>query len=153
MNTHPDFDLMAAHEYFSAHCFNRTWDYIDKPGRTPGEDREMLITCLASVWHWLQRPDVTALNLSVGYWQVSRVFAFLGDADNARQYGQLAFDNSHGLEAFYIGYAYEALARSEMVAGNRARMQEYLALARNSCEAVADPESKKLLSIDLEQIK
>jgi hypothetical protein len=32
------FDLEAAHRFFSANCFNKTWDLIIKIGWTPEED-------------------------------------------------------------------------------------------------------------------
>ena len=31
----PEFDVSAARSYFSARCFNRAWDLIEKTGRTP----------------------------------------------------------------------------------------------------------------------
>ena len=54
MNT--DIDLEKAHRYFSAECFNRTWDYIGKPDRTPEDNLAMLFTSMASMWHWTTRP-------------------------------------------------------------------------------------------------
>lgn len=32
----------------------------------------MLLSAMASVWHWMNREDHTHSNLSVGYWQISR---------------------------------------------------------------------------------
>lgn len=46
-----DFELEAAHKYFSAECFNRAWDYIGKPIRNKGEEDMMLQLSLASLWH------------------------------------------------------------------------------------------------------
>jgi hypothetical protein len=62
---------------------------------------------------------------------------------------------------FYVGYAYEALARAELVAGNRAelvagnraKMEEYLAAARRVSESMVDPEAKQMLLADLETIR
>ncbi len=34
----PDFDVVAAHKHFSASCFNKAWDLIEKKNRTPEED-------------------------------------------------------------------------------------------------------------------
>ena len=115
----------------------------------------MLLLSMASLWHWTQRPDCTPGNLSIGYWQVARVYALLGQADAARQYAQLCLKSSQGEGTlpFHLGYAYEALARAEMVAGNSARMKEYLELARQVSEKMADPEAKKQLLDDLATIK
>ncbi|OGO31017.1 MAG: hypothetical protein A2136_02760 [Chloroflexi bacterium RBG_16_54_11] len=150
-----DFDIVTAHKYFSAECFNRTWDYIDKPVRTAKEDEAMLRLSLASLWHWTQRDDCTPTNLSVGYWQVSRVFALLRQAENARQYGQLCLAASEeaGVLPFYQGYAYEALARAELVAGNQEGMEKHLIQAHQVAAALADPEEKEQLLKDLATIR
>lgn len=63
----PEFDLAAAHRYFSAECFNRAWDLIEKPDRTPEEDEEMIIRPnQASLYPWNQIEDCTHKNLSWG---------------------------------------------------------------------------------------
>lgn len=149
----PSFDLAESHRYFAAHCFNKTWDFIDKPSRSEEEEEAMLHTCLASLWHWSQRDDVTAENFSVGYRQASRVIALLGKADDACKYARRSLEKSRGLTPFYEGYAYEALARSESVAGNQDKMNEYPTEVRKLCDAVEDVESRKLVSGDLDQIK
>ncbi len=149
----PDFDIADAHRYFSAHCFNQTWGLIEKNDRTPEEDRQMLLLCQASLWHWTQRDDCTDQNLSVGHWQVARVYALLGQADNARTQGQLCLEFGAEEPPFYRAYAYEALARAELVAGDKAKMAEYRAKARELTETVTDPEEKKFLLTDLDTLK
>jgi hypothetical protein len=152
MGTTPPFEMQTGHKFYSAFCFSKTWDFIDRPVRTEQENLSMLHSCLASLWHWSQRDDVTPKHRSIGYWQASRVFALLGKADDARTYGQLSLDNSGELEPFYVGYAYEALARSEQVAGDTSRMEEYLKAAREQCEKVTDTDSRKQLEEDLKTI-
>jgi len=154
MNETPGFDLDKAHRYFSAECFNRAWDLIDKPSRTPEEDRQMLQLGLASLWHWSQRPDHTPINLSVGHWQVSRIYSLLGMADEARRYAGLSLQYAQdgGDFPFYLAYAYEALARAESVGGDKARMMEYLQQARALSDRVPDPDDKKQLLADLASI-
>ncbi|MCK6576305.1 hypothetical protein L6V77_35095, partial [Myxococcota bacterium] len=112
MTTVPNFDLAAAHKYFAAHCFNAAWDLIEKPSRTAAEDRMMVALNQASLYHWQSRPDCTDEKLSVGYWQASRIQALLGDAPAATRHAEVCFSYSAGLEPFYVGYAYEALARA-----------------------------------------
>lgn len=150
----PDFDLEAAHQYFSALCFNSAWDLIDNPDRTPEEDEDMIRLGMAAMWHWMQRPDCTKKNLSIGYWQLSRIYAILRQADNARYYGQRCLDVSQDkdIPPFYLGYAYEALARAESVAGERARMKAYISQAQQAAEKVTDMDAHKQLLTDLEMI-
>lgn len=154
MSKKPDFDLESAHRYFSAQCFNQAWDLIEKDSRTPQEDEQMVQLALASLWHWSQRPDRTLENLSVGYWQAARVYALLSQADNARRYAHLslAAANEGELAPFYVGYAYEALARAEKAAGNQEKMDEYLGEARYTAGGVQDDGERKMLMDDLDKI-
>ena len=151
----PDFDLQAAHKFFSAECFNRAWDYIDKPVRTSAEDDRMLELSLASLWHWTQREDCTPTNLSVGYWQAARVYALRRQADPSRHYGKLSLEaaQTEGVLPFYRGYAFEALARAESVAGNLDEMEKYLVEAHQVAASLPDPEAKEQLLKDLTTIR
>mgnify|MGYP001566686733 CR=1 FL=1 len=153
MSAQSDFDLQVTHRYFSASCFNKTWEFIDNPNRTEEDNLFMLQTAMASLWHWTQREDATPQNLSVGNWQVARVYALLGQADNARKYAEVSLKFSEGCEPFYIGFAYEALARAEMIAGNVTKMNEYLKQAREFAGQVEDAEDKDVLSADIDSIK
>jgi tetratricopeptide (TPR) repeat protein len=153
MSDKPDFDLAAVHKYFSAVCFNKTWEYIDNPNRTSDEELTMLQSAMTSLWHWTQREDATPQNLSVGNWQVSRVYALLGQVDNARKYAEVSLKLAEGYEPFYAAFAYEAFARAEMVAGNKAKTQEYLEKAFALAEKVEDEEDKQVLMGDLGSIK
>jgi len=148
------FDLEKAHRHFSANCFNRAWDYIDKTNRTPEEDQAMLLLGMASLWHWTQRPDCTPTNLSIGYWQVSRIYSLLGKSDPAREFGQLCLNvsQSEEIEPFYLGYACEALARAEAVARDFAKAQEYIHLAHQASEKVSNVEDRQRLLADLASI-
>jgi hypothetical protein len=149
------FDLSAAHRHFAAECFNAAWDLIDKPARTSTEDEQMLLLAMASFYHWTQRPDCTPKSRSISLWQISRVYALLGQPENARRYGEQCLTESDvpDVPVFYLAYAYEALARAEMVAGDKTKMQKYLKEARRTSERVEDEQSKKMLLDDLTTIK
>lgn len=149
----PNFDVQEAHRYFSADSFNKAWEYMDKEGSRSIEDNvQMLHTTIASLWHWTQREDVKPKNLSVGYWQVSRVYCLIGQPNNARRYGLLSLKYAQGLSPFFKGYAYETLARAEMIANKRVIMQVYLEKAREILEQIENEEDKKLLEHDIETI-
>ena len=142
----------AVHRYFSAFCFNLTWDLLDKPDRTTAENEAMIQACLASLWHWSQRPDCTDRERSVGAWQAARVYAVAQQPDNARRYAQMALSFAHGQPPFYQAYAYEALARAEAAAGNRSAAQPYLEQARQLADRVAKAEERELILTDLKTI-
>jgi hypothetical protein len=149
----PNFDIQQAHKHFSTDCFNQTWKNMDKDGnRSTEENMEMLHTAIASLWHWSQREDVTHENLSVGYWQVSRVYCLIGQPNNARRYGMLSLEHAKGLPPFFKGYAYETLARAEMLADKRYIMLTQLEKARKLLEQIENEEDRQLLEKDLETI-
>jgi hypothetical protein len=155
MGKQPEFDILSAHKFFSADCFNRAWDYIDKPVRTQDEDDMMLSLSLTSLWHWTQREDCSDTNLSIGYWQVARVYALLRQPDNARRYGELCLGAAKrdGVAPFYLGYAYEALARAENVAGEHDKMENYLILAHQIAASITERDEKKQMLRDLASIR
>jgi len=150
----PQFDIQQAHKYFSVACFNKTWDTVDKDGAHNDEEKmEMLHTAIASVWHWSQREDVTPQTMSIGYWLVSRVCCLIGQPNNARRYGFLSLQYAKELPPFYRGYAYETLARAEMIANKRVIMLTHLDKAREMARYVTDEKERQLLMKDLETIK
>jgi hypothetical protein len=155
MTAKTDFDHQAAHKYFSVNCFNRAWDLIDKSERTPEEDEQMIQLSLASQFHWSQREDFSRTNASIGFWQTSRIYALIGQVDNARRYGQLSLEASQGdeIQPFYLGYAYEALARTEATGGNEQQMKTYLDQARSAAEKIEKADEKKMLLDDLKTIQ
>jgi hypothetical protein len=155
MSNEPGFDVSAAHRYFAAECFNSAWDLINRAERTPEEDEQMIRLSLASHWHWTQRPDCTQENHAIAYWQTARVYTVLAQVDNARRYAQLCLEASRGEDVplWCLGYAYEALARAELVAGNRTQMSEYLREALRIAERIDDPDDRQMLLADLETIK
>lgn len=54
---------------------------------------------------------------------------------------------------FYRGYAYEALARAEMVSGNEDEMEKHLIQAHQVATSLPDPDEKKQLLRDLATIR
>ncbi len=152
MNRQPEFDVAAAHRYFAAHCFNQAWELIDKKDRTPEEDQKMVALCHASIYHWSQRADCERIRLSVGYWQASHIQAVLNNPSEARHYGKICLNYSQGQPPFYLGYAYEALARAEKLAGNAGAAADYFAKAKQLANQVTKTEDRELLLKDLSTI-
>lgn len=152
MTSAPPFDLAAAHRFFSAQCFNDAWDLIGKADRTPEEDEYLISVCHASLWHWRRRPDCASRHLSIGYWQLSRVYALVGEAANARKYGELCRDVSAAEGPLLRGYACEALARAAMVGGDRAAVVRLKREAHLLATQVEDADDRALLVNDLNAI-
>jgi hypothetical protein len=153
MTGSPSLDQSQAHRFFSVECFNRAWDLLDKPNRSADDDEQMLLLSHASLWHWTQRADCTDRNLSIGYWQLSRVYATLGQANNARRHAEASLRLSQSEPPFYRGYAHEALARAAMIAGDRDQLASSLAESRKLLPEIADAEERATLEKDLSEIE
>ncbi len=149
-----DKKMEKIHQHLSAKCFNTCWTYIDKKDGTPEDTENMILLANASLWHWKQRSDCTPLKLSIGYWQVSRVYALAGEYDMAKRFGEqcLKIGTDGKLSPFCVGYAYEALARAELVGGDRKCAADHLAKARLELERVTDKGESELLKADLDGI-
>ena len=139
------------HRWMAAHLFNRAWELLESEP-TPGRDRELLATALASWLHW-QRVGA-AVNHAVAEWQVSRVYAVLGEARRAAAHAQTGLEIAEGaaLGPFYLGYAFESLARAAAVAGDTVGRDAWLERARAAAGQVADAEERTLLLADLEAV-
>ncbi len=146
-------DKMAAHRYFSTACFNAVWNLIDKSDRTADEDEGMVFLAHASAWHWTQREDCSPRNLSISYWQLSRVYAMIGQGERAQHYGQRCLAISREEEPFYLGYAHEALARAAAVLGDSDLMNEHVRQAKEFAGAVSDVEERNVLTADLDTVQ
>ena len=141
------------HTFFSVYCFNTAWSLMEKTNRTPEEDEQMILLSQTSIWHWIQRDDCKNANLSVGYWQASRIHSILGHADEARRYAQMCLRHSQEEGPFLRAYAHEALARAEKVAGNGGAAAQYHAEALQLAESVEEADDRKLLLDDLASIR
>jgi hypothetical protein len=142
----------AQHRKIATDLFNYTWSLVDRKRRSKEENDEMLHAAHASRYHWGHAG--TPLNLSIGEWQVSRVYAILGRAEPALYHARRALEIARraGLGRFYRAYAYEALARASAVAGQRRARSRYLREARRIGAAVRDRDDRRMLWEDLTTI-
>jgi len=147
-----DLDIQQAHRYFSAHCFNQTWTLIDQEWLTEEECERMLHLAHASFWHWSQRPDKDDGKRSVGYWQLARVYTLANRTDEALYYARRCEQSSKEAGPFYLGYAYEALARATHLNGDEKRAAQYAQQARELAAEIADEENRKVLLKDLDTL-
>ena len=152
MRSSQSYDPAAGHHYFSADYFNRVWGLLDQAQRSREEDEQMVSMCHASIAHWRDREDVEARHLSVGYWQLSRVYAVIGKGTPARRYAKLCLEASAGDSPFYQGYGHEALCRAARLKGELAEAREHLADARAQLELVTDGDERGALSADLDSL-
>ena len=140
------------HKKMAVDLFNRTWDLLDKPDRTPEENDELVHAGHASRYHWGKVG--TALTLARGEQQLSHIYAVLKRAEPALHHGQRAIDicQANGIADFDIAFAYEALARANAVAGNQPERSRYLELGRAAAAGIAKEEDRKYFLSQLETI-
>jgi hypothetical protein len=146
-------DTAAAHKWFSSDYFNRVWQILDKGNPTAEEGELMISMSHASLAHWRERPDCGPREISVGWWQLSRVYGVLRQAENARHYGALSLAAAQDESAFFLGYAHEALARAAKVAGDEAVLQEHLSRAMEFAAQVEDELERQWLEADLASLR
>ncbi len=139
------------HKQLATECFNNVWDLLEKTDHTENETEEMIHQCHTSYWHWTQVHDHTEQNLSIGYWQLSRVYAVAKKREQALYYAERCVEISKDAELapFYIAYGYEALARSYILLSQKEQAKEAIIQVKRYTELVKIEQSKNLLLEDL----
>ena len=151
----PEFDFQKIHKYFSTNCFNRAWDLIDLPERSADQESELLALAFASHWHWTQREDYSPAKASISNWQISRVFALIGDGPMAVRFGERALNvlKDPNESPFLTAYAYEAQARGLAVSGNHDTARLMLEQGSSYAAQIESDENRSLVAADLEQLQ
>ncbi len=131
--------------------FNRTWELIETPDRTPAQDDEMIHAAHASRYHWGEVGEPA--RLARGEWQCARVYSTLGRPEPALWHANRCLAileaNSGGLDDWDLPAAYEVLARASAVAGDVAARDAWATRAREALAGVADPEDRRIIEGDL----
>jgi hypothetical protein len=148
-------DMQEVYRQLSVDCFNRCWTFMSKPDRSEKDVEEMLLLAGASLWHWTQRTDCAPTNLSIGYWQMSRAHALAGHYETSRFFAErcVAISRAEKLPPFYVGYAYEALARARVLRREFDLARADLVEARRCLRQVTDKEEIDLLEPDLAELE
>ncbi len=137
------------HRKQAASLFNQVWRYLEKKRRTPDDDLAMIHAAHASRYHWsvVGKP----VNLAIGEWQVSHVYAVLKRPEPSAYHAKrcLAVCREHRIAGLPLAFAYEALARASAVGGRARERERYLAKARAAGKGIEDEEDRKLLLADL----
>ena len=144
------FTESEAHLHFAKGFNGKTWELLDKQKRTPEED-ELLVDCAhASLAHW--RVSGTGVHLQRGTWMLARVNTVLGNAQLAIQYAQRCLElterHQELLADFDFAFAYECMARTQALAGNRAEAQKYINMADKAGAAIQDEEDRQIFFDD-----
>jgi hypothetical protein len=136
--------------------FNRVWELLETAQRTREQDDEMLHGAHASRALWAGVGTVA--NLARGEWQCSRVYAVLGRPEpalwHARRCLELCEQADPGVLAdFDLPFAFEALARASVVAGERDAALGWLERAADAALRIAEADDRELVATDLQDVR
>ncbi len=138
------------HRQLGVDLFNHVWRLLELPIRTPEQDDELVHAAHASRFHWALAGE--AKHLARGEWQISRVYSVLGRAEPALHHARRCrelLEAADEKEDWDLPFAYEALARASLVAGDAESAAAHAAKARELGAEIADPEERELLENDL----
>jgi hypothetical protein len=129
--------------------FNYVWTLLESDDRTPRESDRMVDAAHASRFFWEQVGE--PVNHARGEWQISRVYATLGRAEQSLHHAGRCLEicEEHGIGGFDLAYAYEALSRAHDLEGARAAAVGFAKRAYDCAERVTDDEDRELLLSDL----
>jgi len=134
----------------AVYCFNETWTLMDKKNRSIEDNFTMLHLAHSSCYHWSLCG--TALEISRGEWQISRVNAVLGYGEAALRHAQRCLDlclENH-IGDWDLAFAYEALARSYLTLKDYKSMNQFKLKALKASESIKDKDD---LDYTLEALK
>lgn len=140
------------HKHFAIHCFNQTWDLIEKEDRSQEETDRMIHAARASRYHWEFIGE--SVNLARGEWLISRVYAVLNRVEPCLYHADrcLKITVNNDLQDFDQAFAYEAMARACNLAGDEVETAKYIALAKDAGTEIADENDRKYFFSELQSI-
>jgi len=142
------------HRRLGSGLFNHVWDLLVLDERTPEQDDEMVHAAHASRYHWSRVEE--GPRAARGEWLCSWVYSELGRAEpalhHARRCEALCNEYADELEDFDLPAMHEALARAQLVAGNREEALHRLRLAARLCAEIEDPEDREIIQSQIDSI-
>lgn len=143
------------HKELAVQCFNRTWDFLDKDSRTAEENEQMIHLAHVSFWHWTQVESHTDQNLSIGYWQLSRVYASAGLAERSLYFADqcLHISKNSRIGPFYIAYAFEARARALLLLDEKEKASSAIRESKEWIAQITIEDSKTMVLKDLDELE
>ena len=148
LNDDPTLDESDERE-LAKRLFNAVWDLLESGDRSLDDNELMLNAAHASLYHWLQVGD--SVNEVRGEWQLARVYSVLGRGEPALHHAQRSLDIclQHDIGDFDRAFAYEALSRAHVVAGDRDLAMDYAEQARAAGAGIADEEDRDVFMADV----
>lgn len=146
------YTIAEAHKYFAQSTNGRVWELLQKHNRSQDENDEMLHAAHTCIYHW--KFAGTAIEQQRGEWLISHVHVVLGHGNEALRHAQRCFQltqSNRGLmKDFDIAYAFEGMARAHALLGDHKMAEEFLVLAGQAGNAIADEEDRSIFMRDFD---
>jgi hypothetical protein len=107
-----DVESTGTHEELARYCFDKALELADTPGRSPADERRMLLMSQACLFHWARSTERDGRRMLMAHCQASRIQALVGDVAGAIRHAEAARVHGEGLAPVYVGHVHEALARA-----------------------------------------
>jgi hypothetical protein len=141
------------HRQLGVDLFNEVWRLLE----SRADDGRMLHAAHASAYHWAEAPECEPKNRARSEWQVSRVYAVLGRGEPALHHAERCLEicrkHPENMEDWDLPFAYEALARAQLLAGMEEESHRCGQKARELGEQIVDPEDREHFFEALETLR
>lgn len=144
--------LEEAHKHFAQATNGRVWELLQKRDRSQAENDEMVHAAHACAYHW--KFAGTAVHQQRGEWLISHVYVVLGHGNEALRHAERCFEltesNRSLMQDFDIAYAFEGMARAQALLGDRKMAEEFLVLAQQAGNSIANEEDLSIFMGDFD---
>ncbi|HUV48745.1 MAG: hypothetical protein WBC76_07160 [Actinomycetes bacterium] len=137
--------MVDAQRALAVQYYNQSWDLIDKSGRSPADDRRLLMLAVASRALW---DDIGGDEQWItGDWQVAHVAALTGHASLSLEFAAAAYERATTADVplWLKASTCEGLARAHAAAGHTAERDAWVVKARELLERVDDPDDRAVI--------
>jgi hypothetical protein len=145
-------DVDQWHRNFGAALFNATWDLIDKTARSDEEELAMLISAMASRWHWgrVGGPE----QLASGDWQVAHVLSLMGEGALAMRFARRNLDTAvaEGWTGWRLASAHEGMARAYAAVADAEQRAAHVAAAEAALADETDAGDRDVIAGQLASV-
>jgi hypothetical protein len=140
------------HRQVAVETFNRAWELLETPVRSPERDRELLELAFTSRYHWgVVGQDEQHM---IGDWMIAHVASILGFGPLAERFASSALDTcrANGWSDWRLASMLEGMARACAAIGDAHGRDRYAAEARRVLATVEDQQDRELIAAQLASI-
>jgi len=143
-----------AHRFFGVEFNNAIFALAEKETLTEEEKERIIQLGHAALLHWQKFSGTKIVNTQRGLYMIAKAYVAAGEKENALKYAKICFkttfENESEMADFDIGYAYEMMARTAAMCGDKANFETYYAKALAQKENIKLEGDLKYYAHDLE---